>query len=177
MTTVYHHVAVTFFALINLAHDYGQSSLIWEAMLVYAFLSMYTGVVNFYLGVRFLLDIRNQKQNTYRSWLALYALLVYSASIAINWSFQVHAIVHSINRDLSAIGNSFVVVCSIWPSFSAPFVWNGNIWMELLNIISHGTKLITTFAYCAILKFIVVDDIVLMRKLRSEINLKINSQN
>ena len=49
--------------------------------------------------------------------------------------------------------------------------------MELLNIISHGTKLITTFAYCAILKFIVVDDIVLMSKLRSEINLKINSQN
>ena len=82
--------------------------------------------------------------------------------------------INSINGDLAVIGGSFVAVCNIWPSFNAPFVWNGNVWLELLNIISHSTKLITTFAYCAILKFIVVDDIVLLRKLRSEINLKIN---
>lgn len=90
MFKVYHHVAVTFFALINLAHDYDKRSLIWEAMLVYAVMSMFTGVVNFYLGVRFLLDIKDPRQNKYRSWLALYALLVYVASIAINWSYQTY---------------------------------------------------------------------------------------
>jgi hypothetical protein len=187
MSTVYHHVAVTFFALINLAHNYDQPNLIWEAMLVYAIMSMYTGVVNFYLGARFLLDINDKRQNKYRSWLALYALLVYAASITVNWSYQAYAIVNSINRDLTQIGGSFGnsnltkrvkanslpgVVCSIWPSFNAPFVWNPNIWMELLNIISRSTTLITTFAYCAILKFIIVDDIILIKKLRSEISLK-----
>lgn len=85
--TVQHHLSVGLLALLGLFQQFERESH-WYAMLVYAYLSMLTGVVNFYLGVRFLLNRKAEQEDRIRRLLAKVALIVYVMCCAVNWTYQ-----------------------------------------------------------------------------------------
>jgi hypothetical protein len=90
-STVYHHVTVGVLAIISLLHDFSVESH-WNAMLMYAYLSMLTGVVNFYLGIRFVLNRNDDREDQIRCAIAKFALLVYVGCSAVNWLYQLHIV-------------------------------------------------------------------------------------
>jgi len=81
--TVQHHVSVVVLSLLNLFCDYSKD-VYWRGMVVYAYMSMLTGVVNFYLGYRLLTKCEVTKRKV-----ANFAFWNYLASIVMNWSYQV----------------------------------------------------------------------------------------
>lgn len=91
-TTVCHHVFVALLATIGLFQDY-TSETHWVAMLIYAYMSMWTGVVNFYIGVRFLLYRNNKTEDNIRRVLAIFSLGVYVLACTLNWAYQIHTVV------------------------------------------------------------------------------------
>jgi len=133
-STIYHHVSVGLLATVGLFVDHGVESH-WLAMLVYAYLSMWTGVVNFYLGLRFLLKRDDDKEDRIRRALAEVSLWVYLVCCAGNWLYQLHTVM-------------------LWLDFR----WAQLTWVNFLGVV----------AYCAMLAFIVKDDLILMKKLAKE---------
>lgn len=90
-STVFHHISVALLATLGLFLDHSIDTH-WIAMLVYAYLSMWTGVVNFYLGVRFLLKRDDPREDWARRNLASFALWVYVSCCAANWLYQLHTV-------------------------------------------------------------------------------------
>jgi hypothetical protein len=84
-------VSVGLLATIGLFLDYNVETH-WDALLVYAYLSMWTGVVNLYLGSRFLLKRRDDTEDWIRRNLAVVALWVYMFCCSANWLYQLHTI-------------------------------------------------------------------------------------
>lgn len=84
--TIQHHVTVVILAIMNLFVDY-TSPTYWRGMIIYSYLSMMTGFVNFYLGYRLLHNDKKMKSNV-----ALCALINYCSCIAINWGYQCYII-------------------------------------------------------------------------------------
>jgi len=86
--TVQHHMTTTTLALLNLFNDYSKDTH-WRGMIIYGYLSMLTGIVNFYLGYRLIyaedkLDLKKK--------LAKSAFVVYVASLLLNWSYQIYIV-------------------------------------------------------------------------------------
>jgi hypothetical protein len=91
-STVYHHFSVGFLATVGIFLDHTEPTH-WLAMLVYAYLSMLAGCVNFYMGIRFLLDRKSGREDWYRMWLARFCLTVYVLCCTVNWSYQLYTLV------------------------------------------------------------------------------------
>jgi len=90
-STVYHHISVGVLATISLMQDFSVESH-WNAMLMYAYLSMLTGVVNLYLGIRFVLNREDAREDRIRCGIAKFALVVYIVCCAFNWLYQLHTV-------------------------------------------------------------------------------------
>lgn len=133
-STIFHHVSVAMLATVGLFLDHNIDTH-WVAMLVYAYLSMWTGVVNFYLGARFLLKRDNPTEDNFRRHLAAVSLAVYYACCTVNWLYQLHTVMK-------------------WLDFR-------------LHELSLG-NFVGLMAYCAMLFFIIKDDLILMGKLSRE---------
>lgn len=111
-STVYHHVSVGVLALLNLTQDYTSPARShYDAMLFYAYLSMLTGIVNFYLGIRFLLKRPNAREDATRRVIASIALVVYVLCCAVNWAYQVHTIMWWI--DFNVHNTPWSTFCSV----------------------------------------------------------------
>lgn len=88
--TIFHHVTVGIFATINIFNDYThESSGVWRGMVVYAYMSTLTGVVNYYLAYRLVVvdELQQRKKN-----LAAAAFIVYTCSLALNWTYQLYIV-------------------------------------------------------------------------------------
>lgn len=81
--TVQHHISVVILASLNLFCDYSEN-VYWRGMVVYAYMSTLTGIVNFYLGYRLLTKCESTKRE-----IAGCAFFNYLVSIIVNWSYQV----------------------------------------------------------------------------------------
>ena len=90
-STVYHHVSVGILATVGLFLDH-RIETHWVAMIVYAYLSMWTGIVNFYLGARFLLKRDDGFEDKLRRNIAAFSLWVYMICCAANWLYQLHTV-------------------------------------------------------------------------------------
>lgn len=90
-TTMFHHICVGILAMCSLLTDFTKETF-WVAMLVYAHLSMWTGIVNFYLGIRFLLDRTRPIEDLIRRSIAMLALGSYVCCCAVNWVYQARTI-------------------------------------------------------------------------------------
>jgi hypothetical protein len=109
-STILHHSVVAMLAVINslgkkaqltssnpvcltkcLMHklvDYENGFTVWKGMIVYAYLSMLTGIVNYYLAYRLISTDNGFKHN-----IAKVACYVYGASLIVNWTYQVHVLI------------------------------------------------------------------------------------
>jgi hypothetical protein len=90
-STVYHHISVALLATVGLFLDHNVETH-WVAMLVYAYLSMWTGVVNFYLGARFILRRDDTFEDRVRRGIAEVSLWVYMVCCGANWLYQLHTV-------------------------------------------------------------------------------------
>ena len=81
--TVQHHVSVVILAILNLFCDYSED-VYWRGMVIYGYMSMLTGVVNYYLGYRILTNNEKTKRS-----IAKFAYYNYLGSIAMNWLYQI----------------------------------------------------------------------------------------
>ena len=133
-STIYHHLSVGVLATVGLFLDHNIDTH-WIAMLVYAYISMWTGVVNLYLGARFLLKRNDKDEDRWRQRLACVALSIYAGCCLVNWTYQLHTVMK-------------------WLDWR----WGDLSWENFVGLI----------AYCAMMFFIVKDDLILMRKLRNE---------
>ena len=87
-STIFHHTIVGIFSMINTLNDYEKyPDVMWHGMVFYAFMSMLTGIVNFYLAFRII-----QNHPSIRKKLAQTAFGVYALSLCLNWSFQIYII-------------------------------------------------------------------------------------
>ena len=88
MATIHHHRTTTILALLNLFNDYSKDTY-WRGMIIYGYLSMITGIVNFYLGYRVIFSDNHVqlKKN-----IAKTAFIVYVSSLLLNWSYQLYII-------------------------------------------------------------------------------------
>jgi hypothetical protein len=86
--TVQHHVTTTLLATLNLFNDYSQDTH-WRGMIIYAYLSMLTGIVNFYLGYRL---IHQENNLDFKTRLAKASFVIYAISLILNWTYQVYII-------------------------------------------------------------------------------------
>lgn len=98
INTQKHHVTVVIFAILNLFCDYSVDTY-WRGMVIYSWMSMITGLVNFYLGYR-LLEANPKKQSN----IAFAALSNYSLSIILNWIYQIWIIYKWILYDFPMTG-------------------------------------------------------------------------
>ncbi len=88
--TVFHHVTVGIFATINIFNDYThESSGVWRGMVVYAYMSTLTGIVNYYLAYRLVvIDEHHHRKKK----LATVAFVIYTVSLALNWTYQLYIV-------------------------------------------------------------------------------------
>jgi hypothetical protein len=86
--TIQHHVTTTLLATLNLFNDYSVDTH-WRGMIIYAYLSMLTGIVNFYLGYRLIHQDNNLDLKTR---LAKASFVIYSISLILNWTYQIYII-------------------------------------------------------------------------------------
>jgi hypothetical protein len=96
--TIQHHVSVVILVTLNLFCDYSKESH-WRGMVIYAYMSMLTGIVNFYLGYRLL-----SKNDKVKLLIAKIAFWNYLGSILINWLYQVYVVVNWIFFDFPLWG-------------------------------------------------------------------------
>jgi hypothetical protein len=96
--TVQHHISVIILASLNLFCDYSNDTY-WRGMIIYAYMSTLTGMVNFYLGYR--LIIQNEDKRRLFACIAYYN---YLASIIINWSYQGFIIYTWLFYNISIVG-------------------------------------------------------------------------
>ena len=86
--TVQHHITTTLLATLNLFNDYSQDTH-WRGMIIYAYLSMLTGIVNFYLGYRL---IHQDNKLDFKTRLAKASFVIYAISLILNWTYQIYII-------------------------------------------------------------------------------------
>lgn len=86
--TIQHHMTTTTLATLNLFIDYSKDNH-WRGMIIYAYLSMLTGIVNFYLAFRL---IYKNDQICFKKNLAKTSFVVYLVSLILNWSYQIYVI-------------------------------------------------------------------------------------
>ncbi len=86
-TTLKHHYSVVILTALNWFVDYSKDTY-WRGMVIYAYLSMCTGIVNFYLGYQKLIPKNREKQKT----VAKIALYNYAVCLLVNWSYQLYII-------------------------------------------------------------------------------------
>lgn len=151
-STVRHHRVVGIFAFMNLFHDYSIPSH-WDALVMYAYLSTLTGIVNFYLGSRFLLNRENTTQDKYRTKLAFTSLFIYVTSCLFNWTYQLNTVfrgLHLNSLDLKMALDTVTIDLTY-----RNFVGYLKALIPVLSFLSYGIMLF----------FIIQDDLLLMRKL------------
>lgn len=151
-STVRHHRVVGIFAILNAFHDYNTPSH-WDALVIYAYLSSLTGIVNFYLGARFLLDRRIPSQDKYRTKLALASLFIYAVSCLINWTYQLHMVVKSLHINSQAL------------RFAVDTVTVDLTYTNFVGYLKSLIPVLSFLSYGIMLAFIIQDDLLLMRKL------------
>lgn len=88
-STIQHHITTTLFAILNLFNDYKKDNH-WRGLIVYAYLSMLTGIVNYYLGYRL---ISGKERSLWKTNMAKSAFFIYSGSLLINWLYQVYIVI------------------------------------------------------------------------------------
>jgi hypothetical protein len=138
-STQFHHITVTILSLINLFTNYDYDS-VWKGMVIYAYLSTLTGIVNHYLAYRLVYDDANDKT---RIQLAAVSLYVYCGSLALNWTYQI-----------------FIV--SRWTTIVLHHLCTS------IHTLSIGSA-ISVPIYMVLLWFIIDDDIILAKYLYKEI--------
>lgn len=84
--TIQHHITVVVLGVLNLAIDYTNDTY-WRGIIIYAYLSMLTFMVNFYLGYRLIDDNKSRVLSVIRV-----AFWNYLISITLNWSYQLFII-------------------------------------------------------------------------------------
>jgi hypothetical protein len=100
-----HHEAVGYLSLISLFHDYNVTSF-WDILLLQTYLRTFTGLVDFYLGARFLLP-DNQRLRLRRltlAWFIPWCLVSWSVNL---WEVFVALRIHS---DLTTFNEVTVVL-------------------------------------------------------------------
>lgn len=89
-STILHHLTVGVFSTINIFNDYtDEDSDVWRGMIIYAYMSTLTGIVNFYLAFRIVVP---EEYNYTKRYVAGTAFITYALSLAINWSYQLYII-------------------------------------------------------------------------------------
>lgn len=121
-----------------------------------------------FIGARFVLNRNNVKEDNQRARLATYSLLIYIASIIVNWSYQIFVVVSSINDCMRELHLNISNIGSVWPSWSAAIVWKADVLTDLLGLFQNIGTLASIIGYCGIIYFIVQDDIDLIKKLKME---------
>lgn len=147
--TIFHHITVCLLSTINMFNDYQTEYSIWRGIVIYAYISSLTGIVNHYLAYRLICDEEHYINR--KKILAQAAYNVYASSLVINWSYQLYVVVRWIYK----------IVILFTHQTQTGIVQN------LIQTILPTTVL---FVYVGLLYFVIVDDIVLVKFLKNEIN-------
>lgn len=175
--TVFHHITVCILSTINTFNDYESQDTIWKGIIIYAYLSSLTGIVNLYLAYRLVCD--DSSQSIHRKYkLAIGSYYIYGSSLFINWSYQIYTII----RWLYMIYTTFMIhsyeylsqsgtLQQLWLSNNIGFVEiSKELCLSVFTISSHVVVPLTVlFVYLGLLYFVIVDDIVLIKFLKKEV--------
>lgn len=176
--TVFHHVTVCILSTINTFNDYENQDTIWKGIVIYAYVSSLTGIVNHYLAYRLVCDDTKQYR-TRKYLLALGAYNIYASSLFINWAYQIYTIfrwVYKISMTFASQINEqsskFILLTDLWMTDKFGFFEFANQLVKpIFSIVSHVVIPLTVlFVYLGLLYFIVVDDIILVKFLKKEIS-------
>jgi hypothetical protein len=88
-TTRIHHMITSLFLLYTLNIDYNDITNVGHLLFIYTLLSSYTFLVNFYLGIRFLKNEKNNYLNEIIEYSRIYAYNIYKYSCMINWTIHI----------------------------------------------------------------------------------------
>ena len=88
-TTRIHHMITSLFLLYTLNIDYNDITNVGHLLFIYTLLSSYTFLVNFYLGIRFLKNEKNNYLNEIIEYSRIYAYNIYKYSCMINWIIHI----------------------------------------------------------------------------------------
>lgn len=163
-STIFHHVTVCILSTINMFNDYESQDSIWKGMVIYAYISCLTGIVNHYLAYRLICDDENKDR---RYFLALGAYNIYATSLLVNWLYQLYTVM----RWVYHIGSVFAKQSNV-NNFEEGIV------KYAFDVSSHiiiPTSVL--FVYIGLLYFIVVDDIILVKFLKKEMGRIYNKNN
>lgn len=175
--TVFHHVTVCILSTINTFNDYENQDTLWRGMIIYAYISSLTGIVNHYLAYRLVCGEDNS--STYKKYmLAVGAYNIYASSLVINWVYQAYIIIRWVYKIfvtfVSQIDKQLPTITLLWNLLITNKLGIIDFITQLFNpsikVISHIMIPSTVlFVYIGLLYFIVVDDIVLVKFLKKEI--------
>jgi hypothetical protein len=88
-TTKIHHQITTLFLVYTLHIDYNDITNVGQLLFIYTIFSSYTFLVNFYLGIRFLKDKKNNYLNEIIEYSRVSAYVIYKYSCVINWTIHI----------------------------------------------------------------------------------------
>lgn len=175
--TIFHHVTVCILSTINTFNDYENQDTIWKGVVIYAYVSSLTGIVNHYLAYRLVCD--NTKEYRNRKYLlALCAYNIYALSLAINWTYQIYTIVRWVYKIILTFVSQIIIQSSQFKLLTDLWMTNKLGSLEYVNqlinpcisVASHVVIPLTVlFVYLGLLYFIVIDDIILVKFLKKEI--------
>lgn len=182
--TIFHHVTVCILSTINTFNDYENQDTIWKGMIIYAYISSLTGIVNHYLAYRLVCE--DDQSSTYKKYmLAVGAYNIYASSLVINWIYQIYIIIRwiykicitfftQVDKQLPTI----TLLWNLWTNNKLGIIdFSRQLFGPSIDVMSHiMVPLTVLFVYIGLLYFIVVDDIVLVKFLKKEISKK-NTQN
>lgn len=124
--TIHHHLTVMVLTTLNLFCDYSVNTY-WRGMVIYATMSMITGSVNFYLGLRLVINDPNVKKH-----FASMAFFNYAVSIVINWTYQLY-------------------VVSVWITYVVP-LWGLYFYLILIYFVVVDDVILLKFLWNAMTK-------------------------
>jgi len=175
--TIFHHITVCVLSTINTFNDYESNDTIWKGIIIYAYLSSLTGIVNHYLAYRLICD--DTPESNHRKYLlALGSYNIYGSSLLVNWTYQVYTIIRWVYLIFSTFVQSYTEHSPSLHNIIKMLMSNEinlidyfiRVLPPLLRIISHIIVPLTVlFVYLGLLYFVVVDDIVLIQFLKKEV--------
>jgi hypothetical protein len=173
--TIFHHVTVCILSTINTFNDYQNQDTIWKGMVIYAYISSLTGIVNHYLAYR--LVCGNDTSSTNKKYLlAVGAYNIYASSLVVNWMYQLYILIRWMYKIaitfVSQIDKQlpmFVLLLNLWKNGKISVIEYLNQLIEpSIEVMSHIIIPLTVLiVYIGLLYFIVVDDIVLVKFLKN----------
>lgn len=173
--TIFHHVTVCILSTINMFNDYESADTIWVGIIIYAYLSSLTGIVNHYLAYRLICDEKNTQYKQYL--LATAAYNIYASSLVINWTYQVYVVGRWLYKIFSTLTRNISFHTHTIENTIVQYRNSTLMLSETINVIVKTTinisshimiPTIVLFVYMGLLYFVIVDDIVLVKFLKKE---------